>query len=305
MRPRASVVVPVLNGAAELPALLAALAAQDVPVEVLAIDSASDDDSVALLTRAGARVIAIERRAFDHGETRNLGAREAKADVVLFLSQDAVPGDAAFARTLVERLEGDARLAGAFARQRPRPEADALTRRDLAAWVAGSLEARTAFADTPRLAALTPLERHRLTAFDNVASAVRRELLLAHPFRATRFGEDLEWGARVIALGHGIAYVPEAFVIHSHARSARGLFRRNYLAHRALFREFGLRTVPDAAHLVRAAAGSVLGDLAALAGDGGTPGQWLRAPGQAVAAAWGQYRGARDEARGRAYPGWA
>ncbi len=304
--PRATVVVPVLNGARWLPALLESLRCQDVPVRVLAIDSASEDDSAALLSHAGARVVSIGRAEFDHGETRNRGAREAWTECVVFLSQDAVPGDARFVSRLVERLESDTRLAGVFARQVPRPDADPLTRRDLAAWVAGSSEPRLVVELEPaRLAALEPLERHRLTAFDNVASAVRRSVLLAHPFAATRFGEDLEWGDRMIAQGFGIAYVPEAFVVHSHRRSARGLFRRNYLAHRALRRQFGLSTIPSVALLSRAIAGSLGRDLATLARDGATLTQWLATPAQAVAAACGQYRGAADEARGRPYPEWA
>lgn len=306
MTPRASVVVPVLNGARHLPALLASLKRQDTAFELLAIDSGSQDASVALLTAAGARVLPIAREEFDHGETRNRGAREAQGDCVVFLSQDAVPGDASFVRRLADALAADARLAGVFARQVPRPDADPLTRRDLAAWVAAGPTPRTVWMPDPaRLAALPPLERHRLTAFDNVASGVRRSVLLAHPFAPAHFGEDLEWGARMIGLGHAIGYVPEAFVIHSHARSARGLYRRNYLAHRALYRHFGLRTIGSLPLLARAVAGSLGSDLATLAAAGASPGQWLRSPGQALAAACGQYLGARDERLGRGYPGWA
>jgi GT2 family glycosyltransferase len=304
--PRATVVLPVLDAASYLPSLLAALAGQDVALEVLAIDSGSRDASVALLREAGARVIPIERTRFDHGETRNLGAREAACEIVLFLSQDALPQGASYARLLIESLECGPRLAGTFARQVPRPEADPLTRRDLACWVAASAEPRTVFlSEGVRLEALDPLSRHRLTAFDNVASAVRRSVLLAHPFGATRFGEDLEWGARILTHGYGIRYLPEAVVVHSHRRSARGLYRRNYLTHRALFRVFGLRTIPSAAELMRAVAGSLWSDLVTLAREGGRASQLLSAPAQALAAAWGQYRGVRDEARQRPYPAWA
>jgi rhamnosyltransferase len=150
-----------------------------------------------------------------------------------------------------------------------------------------------------------PLERHRLLAFDDVASAVRRDVLLAHPFEKTRFGEDALWAHRVLRAGFGIAYVPEAVVLHSHARSARGLFRRNYLGHRVLHRLFGLRTIPDLPHLMRASAGAMASDLATLAREGATASAWLAAPAQALAASYGQYRGARDEAEGRPYPDWA
>jgi rhamnosyltransferase len=303
--PCATVVVPVLNGAEHLPALLDALAKQGPATEVLAIDSGSSDASVSILERATVRLLRIAPGAFDHGETRNLGAREARGKFVLFLSQDALPADATFVARLVSALESDERLAGAFARQLPRSDADPLTKRDLAAWVAAASEPRTVILSEASCHALTPLERYRLTAFDNVASAVRRKVLLAHPFGPTRFGEDIEWGSRVLRLGYGIAYVPGAVVVHSHRRTARGLLRRNYLCHRVLFRLFGLRTIPDLPHLARALLGSLSSDLATLARDGGRPGQWLRAPVQAAAAAYGQYRGSRDERLGRPYPRWA
>jgi len=305
--PRATVVLPVKDGAVHLPSLLAALRAQvlDGGLELLAVDSGSADGSRELLAAAGVRTLQIPASAFDHGETRNLGAREARGGCVVFLSQDAVPADEHVVRRLVEAIESDGRIAGAFARQRPRPEADALTRRDLACGAAAGAAPRTVFVTDPRsFDARPPLERYALAAFDNVGSAVRRELLLAHPFGATRFGEDIEWGQRMLRLGHGLAFVPEAVVVHSHTRSARGLYRRNYLGHRVLHRLFGVRTVPDLPHLVRAAFGAIGGDLAALVRAGAGPAALLAAPAQAVAAVYGQYRGARDEAQGKPYPEW-
>ena len=306
--PRATVVILVKDGARFLRPLMESLGAQEVEggLEILAVDSGSTDGSPALVEAHGGRVIHVPPDSFDHGGTRNRAAREARGGIVLFLSQDALPADSKFVRTLVEALEADPRLAGAFARQVPRAEADPITRRDLAAWVAGATAGRVVFLpEKGALEGLSPLERHRLLAFDDVASAVRREVLLAHPFPRTRFGEDVEWAQAVLGRGFGIAYVPRAVVVHSHRRSARGLFRRNYLGHRVLHRLFGLRTIPDAAHLLRASMGATFSDLATLAREGASASAWLAAPAQALAASWGQYRGARDEAEGRPYPDWA
>src|SRR2546428_678248 len=88
-------------------------------------------------------------------------------------------------------------------------------------------------------------------------------------------------------------------------RAPRGLFRRNYVGHRVLHRLFGLQTIPEVPHLLRASAGAVAGDLATLAREGAAASAWLAAPAQALAASYGQYRGARDEAEGRPYPEWA
>lgn len=304
----ATAVVPVKNGAEQLPALLAALRVQELPggLEVLVIDSGSADGSAELARGAGARVLEIPAASFDHGETRNLGAREACGEHLLFLSQDALPAGTDFARRLIGPLAADARVAGAFARQQPRPEADAVTRRELDNWVAAGPEPRTVFVESrARFDALPPDERYRLAAFDNVASAIRRGTLLEHPFAPSRFGEDLEWGLRMLRSGLGLAYVPKAVVVHSHPRRALALFRRNYLGHRLLARLFGLRAIPDRPHLARAAATGALSDLRTLAGAGGSASAWLAAPAQAMAAAYGQYRGARDERLGRPYPGWA
>jgi rhamnosyltransferase len=304
MAPFATAVVPVKNGAEHLPALLAALRAQVLPggLEILVID----DGSARLAREAGAAVLEIPAARFDHGETRNLGAREAHGEHVLFLSQDAIPAGTEFARKLIGPLVAEARVAGAFARQEPRPDADALTRRDFGNWVASSMDPRIAFVDDPvRFEALPPGDRHRLAAFDNVASAVRRATLLEHPFAPSRFGEDIEWGLRMLRGGRGLAYVPEAVVVHSHRRQARALFRRNYLGHRLLARLFELRTIPDLPQLVRAFASGVASDLRTLFHAGAAPSAWLAAPAQTLAAAYGQYRGGRDESLGRPYPEWA
>jgi rhamnosyltransferase len=304
--PRASAVIPVRDGARHLEKLLPCLRQQDLAggLEIVGVDSGSSDRSVELLSRHGALVVPLRPAEFDHGSARNLGASAARGEIVIFLSQDALPADGHFAARLVEALEQDLRLAGAFARQVPWPDADPLTRRDLASWVAAGSQPRVVFLRADEVAR-PALERYRLTAFDNVASAVRRQVLLQHPFERTRFGEDVEWAQRVLTLGHGLAYVPEAVVFHSHRRSARALLRRNYLGHRLLFRLFGLRTVPDRRHLVRSSVGALLSDLRTLGEEGAGVGAWLQAPAQAVAATYGQYRGARDEANGRPYPRWA
>jgi rhamnosyltransferase len=305
---RASVVIPVRNGAAHLRELLPALLGQALPggLEIVAVDSGSHDESVAVLLEHGVRLLRIPGAHFDHGETRNRGAREARGGVVVFLTQDALPADEHVVRRLVEAVEGDLRIAGAFARQAPREDADPLTRRDLAGWVAASSDPRTVFAgDDGAFDRLPAAGRYALAAFDNVASAIRRDHLLAHPFAASRFGEDVEWGLAMLRRGFGLAYVPDALVVHSHPRSARALFRRNYLGHRLLYRLFGLHTVRGLPHLARALAGTVLGDLATLARAGAAPRHYLAAPTQSLAAVYGQYRGARDEALARPYPSWS
>ncbi|MCL4820315.1 MAG: glycosyltransferase [Vicinamibacteria bacterium] len=308
--PSVSVVVPVKDGAAHLPALIAAVAAQEVAgdAELIALDSGSQDGSRALLAAARGvpvRVLDVAPGEFDHGATRNRGAREASGEFVAFLSQDALPVGPRYLEALLAPLRRDPRLAGATARQVPRPDCDPVARARLAASPVAEDSARVTFATPGELDALPPLERLRRCTFDDVGSAVRREVLLAHPFPETRFGEDVAWADRVLRAGFGLAHAPAAEVVHSHPRRARALFRRRYLEHRALAELFELDTVPDVARLARAALGAGLRDVALSWRGGASFADCLLAVPRAAAEVMGQYAGPRDARRGRPWPEWA
>jgi len=260
-RPRVSIVIPVLNGMATLPELLDRLAAQrfDGDVEILAIDSGSRDGSAELLRARADLLIEIAPAEFDHGLTRNLGVERATGDLVVLLVQDALPASTGWLRALSEPLRADSTLAGTYARQVPRPDASGFARWVLERWAGAS--------DAPRVSrvpsreaflALAPADRHAVCLFDNVCACIRRSVWLQVPFRSTPIAEDLEWARDVLLAGFGLAYVPEAVVLHSHDRSVRYEFRRTCLVHRRLAEMFGLRLVPDAASLARAVASTTV-----------------------------------------------
>lgn len=81
-----SVVIPVLNEEAGLPALLLQLNQMAGPtVEVILVDGGSDDQTVALAEQAGLTVIKASR---GRARQMNLGATHASGDVLLFLHAD-------------------------------------------------------------------------------------------------------------------------------------------------------------------------------------------------------------------------
>ncbi len=296
--PRVSIVIPTRNGISTLPALLDRLAGQrvDAAVEVIAVDSASTDGTAALLRDRVDRLIAIEAAGFDHGLTRNLGIEAASGDLVVLTVQDALPADDRWLAALIAPLRADPRLAGTFARQRPRPDASALTRQSLARWVAAGETPRVVFLDRAAFARLSPRERLDRCAFDNVCSCIRRSVWLAHPFRATPIAEDLEWAKTVLLAGHALAFVPDAVVVHSHERGAREEFTRTREVHRRLRALFGLRTIPSLPALGRAVASSLARHVRCRREDGGRM-PLARAVGLAVAWPLGQYLGGRASTR--------
>jgi len=256
---KVSIVIPTRNGAVTLPAVLDALARQriDVPVETLAIDSASTDGTIALLRRHGVKVLDISSDAFDHGLTRNLGLSLATGDLVVLLVQDAVPASEDWLSNLTAPFDRDPQLAGTFARQEPSPNAGKITRHYHASYLASSPVGRTTTLASGAFNELAPEARLDRCTFDNVCSCIRRTVWQRHQFQSTAIGEDVAWAKNVMLAGYRLAYVPEAVVIHSHERSVRYEFWRTVTLHRELYRLFELRTIPSAPLLLRAISSSL------------------------------------------------
>jgi cellulose synthase/poly-beta-1,6-N-acetylglucosamine synthase-like glycosyltransferase len=66
------------------------------------------------------------------------------------------------------------------------------------------------------------------TAFcNNANAAIRKSLWEQHPYDETLTGlEDLAWGKWAMEQEYGIAYVPEAEIMHVHEETPRGVFNR-------------------------------------------------------------------------------
>jgi len=104
--PLASVVIPNWNGAHHLPACLEALRAQTCSdLEVILVDNASTDDSVALVAERypEVRLLVLERnRGLTGGN--NAGFRAARGDILISLNNDT-QADPRFVEALVTALQ--------------------------------------------------------------------------------------------------------------------------------------------------------------------------------------------------------
>lgn len=299
-RPSVTLVVPTRNGGAEFQNNLRAMLEQrlDRSYEVLVIDSGSTDGTIEFLRRQPVRLVQIPAGDFNHGRTRALAVREASGDVVVFTVQDATPVDRQWIQALVNALD-DPRVAGAYSRQLPRPDATPFVRERLNRWVVTSDTARRQVIDNlAEFESLDPLQRFQQIVFDNVSSAVRRLVALDIPFRDRRFGEDLDWSHRVLLAGHAIVYEPASCVIHSHDRSFGYEFKRAYLTHQHLRDLLQIRLVPTAVHVGWFGVGRGVRLAATVATDSSmrwsTRLQWMvRATPYSFAEALAQYLGGR------------
>jgi len=211
------VIVPTLNAADDLDRLLPALAAQTglIRDQVLAIDSASTDGTPQRLRAWGAQVIDIARADFDHGATRAMAAAHcADADILIYMTQDAIPADPHTLSNLLAAFE-DPHVAVAYGRQLPRPQAGQIERHARLRNYPDRSDRRV-LADAPRLGLRTCFTSNSFAAYRH--DALRAIGSFARP---AFFAEDQIAAARLLIAGHALAYRADAQVIHSHGYGLR------------------------------------------------------------------------------------
>jgi len=242
-----SLVIPTKNGGPLFKRVVAGLQAQSRwrDVEFIIVDSGSTDDTVETARAAGATVLEIPASSFNHGATRDFAISQASSNWVVLLVQDAVPNDSHVLERLIEALQ-EKDVAGVYARQIPQPDADVITARNLNIHLTGRMARdEHQLVNPAALDAMAPMDRYVFCNFDNVCSALRKDVWEQERFGRINFGEDIDWSERVLRRGHKIVYEPQAAVIHSHDRPMEYEYKRSYVCHRKLVSQFGLKVFPS------------------------------------------------------------
>ena len=164
----------------------------------------------------------LTKEEFDHGGTRRQAAELSDAEILVFMTQDAMPADRELIGALVGALAENPQAGAAYARQLPKkdcrflekytrsfnyPEDSCIkTKEDL-----GKMGIKTFFAS-------------------NVCCAYDREKFWFQGgfIQNAIFNEDMIYAAGVIQAGYAIVYEADAKVIHSHNLSPMEQFHRNF-----------------------------------------------------------------------------
>lgn len=167
------------------------------------------------------KIIHIKKEEFDHGGTRNFGAALSNADIILFMTQDAVPADKHLIEKILEPFKNP-KVAAAYGRQ-------------LAGKDAGVIEQYTRvfnYPETDSIKSEKDLKTLGIKTYfcSNVCAAYKREIYneLGGFVTKTIFNEDMIMASKVIGAGYSIAYAAGARVIHSHRYTYREQFSRNF-----------------------------------------------------------------------------
>ena len=215
-----SLIMPVKNAAGRLREILPRILQQQTrdSIEIVAVDSGSSDDTIEVLRQALATVVSIDPLAFNHGLTRNLGARHARGQVFVFLNKNTTPADDHWLANLVAPLDGDGRLAAVCSRVLPGPDADLLTYKDGINDLSASPQRRVrAITDPDEYRGLPHYQLREFINFHTVSAAIRPQVLRQIPFREVEtIGEDILWAKEVLEAGYKLQHEPSSVVLHSH-----------------------------------------------------------------------------------------
>lgn len=216
-----ALIIPTLNAAPHWKALVSGIQRQSLmPDEIIVVDSSSTDGTADQARATGFTVIEIDRIAFSHGGTRQAAALAApRADILVYLTQDAIPRSTESFRQLVAAFQ-DPAIGAAYGRQLPRPNASAI-------------EAHARLFNYRPVSHLRSWESRTTLGFksiffSNTFGAFRRDALM----RVGGFSPEVSFGEDTLAVAHlhragwKTAYVAEAMVEHSHAHSIRAEIRR-------------------------------------------------------------------------------
>lgn len=217
-----SVIIPTLNAEHDIEGLLTVLGRQSIqPIEILVVDSASEDRTIELIQKhKGVRLLQIDRQDFNHGGTRDLALRESRGDFVCFLTQDAVPVSDDYLELLVAPMVDDSEIALVSGRQLPKADA-----RRFEQLVRGFN-----YPDSSSVRSKRDLKKYGIKTFfaSDTCSAYRRTAYLeCGGFEHVNTNEDMLMAARFIASGMKVAYEPRAEVYHSHNLTPSQQFARN------------------------------------------------------------------------------
>jgi rhamnosyltransferase len=217
-----SVIIPTLQAEQYLPTLLASLATQTLaPAEIIIVDSSSTDKTIEIAHQYKCSIQSIAREEFQHGRSRNIGAKHARGEILIFLTQDALPANNLFLAEIIQPiLDGSAQAV--TARQMPNKDASPTEK------IAREF-------NYPPLSNLRNLELLnelgvKTFFFSNTASAIMHEVfnLLGGFSEQIIVNEDMDFCIRLLEKGYTVAYQAQAQVYHSHNYTLFGLFKRYF-----------------------------------------------------------------------------
>lgn len=225
----ADVIIPVYKPDDSLEKLLSRLDSQTYPLNKIIIMNTEKAYWKPELESRHPRlsVYHLSKEEFDHGATRNLGASYSSADILIFMTQDALPDDDRLVEKLVapfyQNFEaGQPKIAVSYARQLPNENCQTVER----------YTRSFNYPEKSRIKTIADINTLGIKTFfaSNACAAYKKEYFdkMGGFIRHTIFNEDMIFSGKAVKAGYAVCYQAEARVIHSHNYTCMQQFRRNF-----------------------------------------------------------------------------
>lgn len=225
-----SIVIPTFNAGLEFRWLIRKLQTQMglQQLEIVIVDSGSQDQTVEWAKAAGCRVIEISQTEFTHSHSRNIGAANASSDYLIFMVQDAYPIGEYWAYGMLRYLldHADEGLVAASCSEYSRSDSDMM--------YDSMIKTHYRFLgchEQDRIGDYQGNDHMALRScgqLSDVACLISRQMFGKYGYQGD-YAEDLDLGIRLIKDGYKVAMLASVKVVHSHNRPAYYYLKRSYV----------------------------------------------------------------------------
>ena len=230
-----SVIIPTYNAGSRLNETLNRLKGQkfDGNLEIVTVDSGSTDETVPICKKHGTNLISIDHSLFSHSYARNLGAENAKGNILVFMTQDAMPDSARWMKTLMQPIISEGIAAVSCGEVCPEGT-------DIYYKIAVSSHRRfLGIEKNDRIGYWREgMDSRTLrinASLNDITVVIRKELFDEYRYRYD-YAEDLDLGIRLLKDGYRIKLLSGVRTVHGHDRSAGYYFKRGFVESRSLKR---------------------------------------------------------------------
>jgi len=230
---KVSVIIPTKNAGKDFDFTLEKIRNQKGlrELEIIVVDSGSQDETTEIALKHGAKIVSIRPEDYSHSKARNLGAKKAKGEYLVFMTQDAIPAGEYLFYTMLKVIGSENNIAAVTCRQIPRSDADSF-----ACFILWNYY-RTLELDEDKILyggkdfeKLPYLEKRKRCQLDSVCFMIKKDVFEKFRFNEDLdYAEDLELGLRLIKNGYKIAFLASSAVIHSHNRPPIYFLKRAFV----------------------------------------------------------------------------
>ncbi len=214
-------IIPTKNAQQTLDSILHQLTKTSIEIQILIIDSSSCDNTVLIAKKHDIKVIVISQTDFNHGATREYARKQLNTDIVIYLTQDAIPINSDLIANLVQPLLDHDNIVVSYGRQIAHKGAD----------IFEAFPREYNYGDKSQIRSIDNLNEYGVYTFfcSNSCAAYKNSALdEIGGFKPVLTNEDYFAVANLLQKGYKIAYVADAVVSHSHRYTLWQEFQRYF-----------------------------------------------------------------------------